>query len=96
MSIEKIGIIANVEKEQSDNCTIELRDWATKKGIQVFLEEGIARKIGAGEGMDRRTLAARVDLLVVLGETEPSSGQCVLSVSMTSPSSASISESSAI
>ncbi|MGZ3580784.1 MAG: NAD(+)/NADH kinase [Syntrophales bacterium] len=67
MSIDKIGIIANIEKEQSGECTVQLRDWATKKGIQVFLEEGIARKIGAGGGLDRRTLAAEVDLLVVLG-----------------------------
>jgi NAD+ kinase len=67
MSIEKIGIIANIEKKQSGECAIELRDWAAKKGIQVFLEEGIARKIGAGKGLDRRKLAAQVDLLVVLG-----------------------------
>jgi NAD+ kinase len=67
VSISKIGIIANIEKEQSGECTIQLRDWAAKKGIQVFLEEGIARKISAGEGLDRRTLAAQVDLLVVLG-----------------------------
>jgi NAD+ kinase len=67
MSIKKIGIIANVEKEQSRECAIELRDWAIKRGIEVYLEEGIARKLGAGEGLDRRMLASKVDLLVVLG-----------------------------
>jgi NAD+ kinase len=67
MAIEKIGIIANIEKERSGECAVELRDWAAERGIQVLLEEGIARKIGDGEGLDRRRLAAEVDLLVVLG-----------------------------
>jgi NAD+ kinase len=67
MSIKKIGIIANVEKEKSGECTIQLRDWALKRGIEVFFEEGIAEKIGADKGLDRRELASRVDLLVVLG-----------------------------
>ncbi|HET6460430.1 MAG TPA: NAD(+)/NADH kinase [Syntrophales bacterium] len=67
MSIKKIGIIANIEKEQSRDCAVELRDWAVKRGIAVYLEEGIAQKVGAGEGLDRRKLASQVDLLVVLG-----------------------------
>ena len=66
MQIRKIGIIANVEKEQSGRYTIELKDWAEKKGIAVFLEEGIAGRIGE-TGMDRRGLASQVDLLVVMG-----------------------------
>jgi NAD+ kinase len=44
-----------------------LRDWALKRGIEVFFEEGIAEKIGVDKGLDRRELASRVDLLVVLG-----------------------------
>ena len=67
MSIKKIGIIANVGKEKSGECTIQLRDWALKRGIEVFFEEGIAEKIGVDKGLDRRELASRVDLLVVLG-----------------------------
>ena len=67
MSIKKIGIIANVEKEKSGECTTQLRDWALKRGIEVFFEEGIAEKIGVDKGLDRRELASRVDLLVVLG-----------------------------
>ena len=67
MVIKKIGIIANVEKEKSRECGIQLRDWALKRGIEVFFEEGIAGKIGAGSGLDRRTLASQVDLLIVLG-----------------------------
>jgi NAD+ kinase len=67
MVIKKIGIIANVEKEKSAECTIQLRDWALDKGITVLFEEGIAGKIGETKGMDRRELASMVDLLVVLG-----------------------------
>jgi NAD+ kinase len=67
MVIKKIGIIANVEKEKSAECTIQLRDWALTKGITVLFEEGIAGKIGETKGMDRRELASLVDLLVVLG-----------------------------
>jgi NAD+ kinase len=67
MVIKKIGIIANIEKEKSAECTVQLRDWALKQGIEVFLEEGIAKKIGDDKGLDRRDLASMVDLLVVLG-----------------------------
>ncbi len=67
MSIKKIGIIANVEKEKSRECTIQLKDWALKRGIEVFFEEGIADKIGVDKGLDRRALASGVDLLIVLG-----------------------------
>ena len=67
MVIKKIGIIANIEKEKSVECTSLLRDWALKQGIEVFLEEGIAGKIGDTAGLDRRKLASCVDLLVVMG-----------------------------
>jgi len=67
MVIKKIGIIANIEKEKSAECALLLRDWALKQGIEVLLEEGIAGKIGEDSGLDRRKLASRVDLLVVMG-----------------------------
>jgi NAD+ kinase len=65
--IKKIGIVANTEKEKSAECTIQLKAWALNQGIEVFFEEGIARKIGETAGLDRRDLASQVDLLVVLG-----------------------------
>jgi len=67
MVIKKIGIIANIEKDKSAECALLLRDWALKQGIEVFLEEGIAGKIGEDSGLDRRQLASQVDLLVVMG-----------------------------
>lgn len=67
MVIKKIGIIANIEKDKSAECSVQLRDWALNRGITVLFEEGIANKIGEPKGMDRRALASLVDLLVVLG-----------------------------
>jgi len=67
MVIKKIGIIANTEKEKAAECAIKLKEWAVNQGIEVFFEEGIARKVGENTGLDRRELASRVDLLVVLG-----------------------------
>ena len=46
MLIKKVGIIANIAKEKSPACTASLRDWLLARGIVVYLEEGIAAKIG--------------------------------------------------
>ncbi len=37
------------------------------RGLEVYLEEGIAAKIGASPGVDRKKLGSLVDLLVVFG-----------------------------
>jgi NAD+ kinase len=65
--IKRIGIIENIQKEKSAEYTRQLRDWAAKLGIEVFLEEGIAKAVGDETGLDRKSLASLVDLLVVLG-----------------------------
>jgi len=67
MGIKRIGIIANIEKEQSAEYTVVLRDWLLARGLKVYLEKHIARKVGASDGMDRRHLASEVDLIVVFG-----------------------------
>lgn len=67
MGIKRIGIIANIEKEQSAEYTVLLRDWLLARGLQVNLEKHIARKVGSPDGMDRRHLASEVDLIVVFG-----------------------------
>jgi NAD+ kinase len=67
MLIQKVGIIANIAKEQSPACTASLRDWMEARGLQVYLEEGIAAKIGAAPGVERGKLGSLVDLLVVFG-----------------------------
>ena len=46
MMIKKIGIVANIAKEKSPVYTAALREWILKRGLEVYLEEGIAAKIG--------------------------------------------------
>jgi len=65
--IKKIGIVANIDKEKSLELTLRLKKWAEKKGVDVYLEEKIAGRLGEAEGLDRKALAGVVDLLVVLG-----------------------------
>lgn len=67
MQIKMIGIIANIAKEKSSEYTISLRDWILDQGLEVFLEEEIAGKVGEGKGLEIRKLASQVNLLVVLG-----------------------------
>jgi len=64
---QKVGIIANIEKEKSVECTLRIKEWLLGHGIEAFLEEAIAAKVGENTGLDRRSLASRVDLLVVMG-----------------------------
>lgn len=67
MDIKKIGIIANIKKEKSRGYTLSLRDWLLGRGLEVFLEKGVAEMIGEDKGMERKALVAAVDLLVVFG-----------------------------
>jgi NAD+ kinase len=67
MVIKKVGIIANIAKEKSPEYTAALREWMLKRGLEVYLEEGIAVKIGCLPGVEKGKLWTLVDLLVVFG-----------------------------
>ena len=67
MRIEKIGIVANVAKEKSSEYALRLKKWLTDRGVQVFLDEAVAYRIGESAGMERGKLAAASDLIVVFG-----------------------------
>ncbi len=67
MMIKKIGIVANIAKEKSPVYTAALREWILKRGLEVYLEEGIAAKIGCPPGVEKMKLWTTVDLLVVFG-----------------------------
>jgi NAD+ kinase len=67
MVIKKVGIIANITKEKSAAYTASLREWMLGRGLQVYLEEGIAARIGALPGVESKKIGALVDLLVVFG-----------------------------
>jgi NAD+ kinase len=66
MLIQKVGIIANIAKEKSPEYTASLREWMIGRGVEVFLEEGIAAKIGL-PGVERQRLWSLADLIVVFG-----------------------------
>ncbi|OGP86543.1 MAG: NAD(+) kinase [Deltaproteobacteria bacterium RBG_16_58_17] len=65
--MKKVGIIANIAKEKSSEYTAALRQWMIGRGLEVYLEEGIAAKIGGLPGVERRELWSIVDLIVVFG-----------------------------
>ncbi len=67
MKIGKIGIIANVEKEKAVEYTLQLKEWAVRKGLEVYLDEKIAAKMGEPRGFERHEIASRVDMAVVFG-----------------------------
>jgi len=67
MHLKKVGIIANTDKKDAVQCTLQLREWLEERGIEVLLEEEIAGKTGAGSGTARNILPARVDLIAVFG-----------------------------
>lgn len=67
MSIQKVGILANITKESAVDYTCRLTDWLLDKGIEVYHDEEVAEKIDGVVGMDRKTLATLVDLIVVFG-----------------------------
>ncbi len=67
MTIRKIGIIANTDKERSPEYVAQLREWLCERGLEVFLDEGIAGMMSGVTGVSRKELAARADLLVVFG-----------------------------
>jgi NAD+ kinase len=67
MVIKNVGIIANIAKEKSPEHTAALREWMLKRGLEVYLEEGIAAKIGCLPGVEKRKLWTLVDLIVVFG-----------------------------
>lgn len=67
MKIKKVGIIANIEKENIAGFAGALKKWLEDRKIKVSLEANIAAAIGKGGGFKIEDLASRVDLIAVLG-----------------------------
>lgn len=65
--MKKIGIVANTDKEKASDYTILLRDWLIARGLDVLLDEAIAKRIGNNIGFETDSLAAQVELIVVFG-----------------------------
>jgi len=67
MKIKKIGIVANIEKEKIGEHVKSLKKWLEAKGVEVFLEEEISRKVALDGGLKGNELARKSQLVVVLG-----------------------------
>lgn len=64
----RVGILARVDKPQAAPLALSIHGALTHRGVEVLLERQIAEACGMGdEGLDEATLAARSDLLLVLG-----------------------------
>ncbi|MEN6469649.1 MAG: NAD(+)/NADH kinase [Smithella sp.] len=67
MKIKKVGIIANIEKENIAGFAGALKKWLEDRKIKVSLEANIAAAIGKSGGFKIEDLASCVDLIAVLG-----------------------------
>ena len=66
MRVARIGIVANAEKPKSPDYALRLADWGRRKGLEIFLEDRIAAKVGEA-GHPLALLASPAQLLVVFG-----------------------------
>jgi NAD+ kinase len=67
MKIKRIGIVANIEKENIAGHVKSLKKWLEEKGVKVFLEMEISEKIHLAGGLKWKELAQKSELVVVLG-----------------------------
>ncbi|MCX7982013.1 MAG: NAD(+)/NADH kinase [Syntrophales bacterium] len=67
MEINRIGIIANVAKENALPQVARLKSWLREKGVQVFLHRELAALHGEDGGYEIENLARMCDLLAVMG-----------------------------
>ena len=67
MKIKKVGIVANVEKENIAEFARALKTWLEGRKIKVVLEANIAAAVGKSGGFKVEDLADHVDLIAVLG-----------------------------
>jgi len=67
MTISKVGIIANVAKENALHHACKLRSWLEGHGIPVYMHRELAERLGEKEGYEIEALARLSDLLAVMG-----------------------------
>lgn len=65
--ISRAGIVIKPHAPRVEQVVLELKDWLERRGIECFLEEAAANKIGVGHGLAREVLPTCVDLVIVLG-----------------------------
>lgn len=67
MNIKKVGIVANMEKENVASFAGALQKWLEDRKIKVFLESNVAAAVSASKGLKLEDLASKVQLVAVLG-----------------------------
>lgn len=67
LKIKKIGIVANIEKENIAGHVRSLKKWLEEQHVQVFLEMAISGKIDSAGGLSWNDLARKSELVVALG-----------------------------
>jgi len=67
MKIKKVGMVANIEKENIAEFAGALKKWLEGRGMKVFLEANLAAAVGGTGGFKLQDLAARAHLIAVLG-----------------------------
>ncbi len=67
LKIKKIGIVANIEKENIAGHVRSLKKWLEEQHAQVFLEMAISGKIDSADGLSWNDLARKSELVVALG-----------------------------
>jgi len=63
----KIGIIGKTNLKQTFDITMELCEWLNEKGIEVYLEEELGKKILNQKSAPRAEIPGLVDIILVLG-----------------------------
>ena len=67
LKIKKIGIVANIEKEKIADHVRSLKKWLEEKGVKIFLEMEISKKVSFAGGLGWTELARKSEMIVVLG-----------------------------
>ncbi len=63
----KIGIIGKTNLQQTFDLTRELCEWLADKGVEVYLEEDLAKKIKNHNSATHEEIAKLVDIILVFG-----------------------------
>jgi len=65
--MKSIGIVAKIHDPRCGKVAGDLVSWVTGKGMTPLVEERLAAHLGTGEGSKGFEIAAKADLVVVLG-----------------------------
>jgi len=65
--MKRIGIIAKLSAPDVDRIVREFVKWVGRQGREVLLEEELARQIQIPDGVEKKSITEKADLIVVMG-----------------------------